>query len=485
MPRPYGGVRSAIATLVGVVLLGGGGSAHARGPAFEIPLDGGAPSPAVPRATGATRDFPWVGERSGYRRLMKIIDWLSDDPLHAAELVRAGVKQPIPKLERGLALGYERRDDVEDAIAAWQKVRETARDVRLVAEAERRLNLLRAEVERARARPVHCPDDRPALFAVTDGEGRFAPEREPLVVVHGYGGTPLDLQALVSRFRGTRQVYVVCYESERRTVYQNGRALAQSLLALERQIGRGRDLTIVAHSLGGVVTRLGLAYLKTGRALGRFGTIDVYAVDTPWHGYVGPSDRGFDRVLFGLVRPIFPDGARDMRSRSALFEGDPEASDPVVRAGLFGVALPESVRLHVIFAAEGDVSAHYGRGFLKPFVGKLVGLYARDEEIAQPVGDGRVRNYWRALLESSSYGAMQAEARELADAGRLDEAAMLEILRRHYPIFPGDHMTVLAEQGGGGASFLEHLGTALAAADRARPAQPVATKKSTVRVASR
>jgi hypothetical protein len=481
-------VRNAVATLLVAAVVTTAGAAQARGPAFEIPLDGGAPSPSVPRARSGGGPFPWVGERSGYRRFMKLIDWLSDDPLHAAELVRAGVKQPLPSLERGLALGYERRDDVEDAIAAWQKVRETARDLRLVAEAERRLRLLRAELERARARPVHCPDDRPALFAVTDAEGRFAPEREPLVVVHGYGGTPLDLQALVARFRATRQVYVVCYESERRTVYQNGRTLAQALLALERQIGRGRDLTIVAHSLGGIVTRLGLAYLKTGRGLHRFGTIDVYAVDTPWHGYVGPSDRGFDRVLFGLVRPIFPDGARDMRSRSALFEGDPEAADPVARAGLFGIALPDSVRLHILFAADGDVSAHYGRGFLRPFVKKLVGLYARDEEIASPVGDGRVRNYWRALLESSSYGAMQAEARELADAGRLDEAAMLAILERHYPIFPGDHMTVLAEHAGPGPSFLEHLGAALAAADRARPPRPTIaapTKRSTVRIASR
>jgi hypothetical protein len=463
------------------------GEARARGggPAFEIPLDGGAPAPRA--APPTAKPFPWVGERSSYRRFMKVIEWLSDDPIHAAELVRAQVAQPIPKLERGIALGYERRDEIEAAIAAWEKVRSTARDLRLVAEAERRLSVLRAEIERARRRPVSCPDDRPALFAVTDDAARFAPEREPLVVVHGYGGAPIDLQARVARFRTTRQVYVVCYESERRTVYRNGQTLARSLLALERQIGRGRDLTIVAHSLGGIVTRLGLSYLRVAGALRRFGTIDLYAVDTPWHGYVGPSDRGFDRVLFGLVEPIFPDGARDMRSRSSLFEGNPDAKDPVMRAGLFGITLPDSVRLHVVFAAEGDVSAHYGRGFLKPLVGKLVGLYARDEDIIAPGVDSRVRNYWRALLESSSYGAMQAEARELADAGRLDERAMEEILERHYPIFPGDHMTVLADHPG--ASFLAHLGDALAAADRARATRlattSTPTKASSMRMASR
>jgi hypothetical protein len=159
------------------------------------------------------------------------------------------------------------------------------------------------------------------------------------------------------------------------------------------------------------------------------------------------------------VRPLLPRGLHEMRAESRLFAGDPRAADLAERRGLYGVALPDHVALHLVFAADGGRIANYTQGFLQPLAGQLVAWYTRDVPVR---GDARLVNFWRALRDSAAYAAFSFSARDLADADRLDERAMQQLLRRHFPIFPGDHTGVLSA----GSHFLDYLAT------RLRGAQP-------------
>jgi pimeloyl-ACP methyl ester carboxylesterase len=300
--------------------------------------------------------------------------------------------------------------------------------------------------------------DKAAIYAVGNGPADFHPEREPLILVHGIEGDPKDLQAIVNRFKDDPkyQVYVLCYDDYHRETSLNGKDMAEELRTLQcRTLGPGRNVTIVAHSMGGIVTRQALDELAAGPGKGieKFGNVRFLAADTPWHGWPGPSDQGVQGVFMDIARPFMPAGLTDMRGQSAMFAGDPKSSDPAARAGLLNVELPDNVETHLVFAQQGNEILHYGEGFLAPLASDLVGLYRDDKPVS---GEPRLMNYWKAILSSSDYDAFADEMRDLADAGKLDENAVNSALSRYYPTFPGDHTGLLAEHPGE-RSFLDYL----------------------------
>jgi hypothetical protein len=304
------------------------------------------------------------------------------------------------------------------------------------------------------------PGDGGALYPLGDGPAGFHPERDPLVLVHGIQGAPHDLQAAVERLRGGRfQLFAVCYDSYHRRTSANGDDLAGQLRLLQRALGGGRDLTLVAHSLGGIVVRQALDRLATDddHPLARLGRVRFIAADTPWHGFPGPSDQGGDAILMSLARLLLPEGLDDMRARSAMFAGDPASTDPVARAGLLQVDLPDNVEITLAFAAQGDDILNYTRGCLAVLPDLLVSHFCDDLPVR---GEPRVMNFWRALLSSSQYDAFADEMRDLGDARKLDRPTALAVLQRHFPLFPGDHMGILAEHPGS-RSFLDFLDTQL------------------------
>lgn len=304
------------------------------------------------------------------------------------------------------------------------------------------------------------PGGRAVLYALGDEPTAYAPHRPALVLIHGLSGRPADLQAVVDRFRGgPYQIYILVQDDWRRRVSQSGADLAEELGGLGRA-RPGRSLTIVAHSMGGLVARLALNLLAVDpRApLGSFSDVHLHALDTPWHGYRGPSDRGADRVRMAFARPFLPPGMWDLRARSALFEGDPASANQAMRVGLLNVPLPAHVSVHLSFAESGDEVLDHDEGDLRPLARQLVAYY-RDE--APVRGEAPLRNFWRALLSSRAYYPFQDAMRRLADAGRLDEAAARRLLHAHFPRLPGDHHGVLSEKPGR-YSLLDHLQQQLA-----------------------
>lgn len=201
------------------------------------------------------------------------------------------------------------------------------------------------------------PGDRGALYALGSGPADFHPERTPWVLVHGREGDPSDLQSIINRFRAAPiQLYILLFDDLHRRTSLNGIDLAEELRALQQRVlGPGRELVLIGHSMGGIVARRALNELTLGarRGIEQFALVRLIAVDTPWHGYPGPSDRGADRLLIGLARAFLPAGYLDMRVRSAMFQGDPQSPSPVGRTGLLDVQPPGNVIIDLVFAERG------------------------------------------------------------------------------------------------------------------------------------
>lgn len=276
-----------------------------------------------------------------------------------------------------------------------------------------------------------------ALYAL-DSEGEFYTDKEPLLLIHGLEGGPKDFQAVVNRLRGSAeyQLYVAAYPDFEQRTSLNGKEFAAELRRLIGAIGAGRDITIVAHSMGGIVTRQALNDLVSEGGLETFGRIRVFAIDTPWHGYPGPEDG----LMMSFARPFLPAGLQDMRAVSPMFHH------------LYSVELPDSVSLHLVFADRRTEVMDYTDVPVSELVGKLADYYSYDTEIR---GEPIVMNFWKALLSSDAYSGCQEEMRRNADAGMLDDAMVETVLRRWYPKFLGDHVSVLHEHDEGG--FIDYL----------------------------
>jgi hypothetical protein len=300
------------------------------------------------------------------------------------------------------------------------------------------------------------PGGLAAIYALGANQDDYHPERDPLLVVHGIEGAPADLQAIVDRFRRSRfQLYALAYPDWNRRTSINGDDLADELRSLAGGLGAGRSFHVVAHSMGGIVCRQALNELAAGQVGGadRFGALQLFTADTPWHGYPGPSDSGFEGAMMNVARLFLPPGLDDMRAESAMFQGDPGSPDPAAHAGLYGVELPDHFSIEVAFAAASEEVFDYTEDVLAQLPAKLVDYYLKETPVR---GDPRLMNFWRALLSAEPYWDLQEAARELADAGRLDAGSMLSLLERNYPRFPGDHLGVLREHAGQ-FSFIDYL----------------------------
>lgn len=288
-----------------------------------------------------------------------------------------------------------------------------------------------------------APGRRPALYAVADSQGHYQRTRPAAVLVHGLAGHPADLSLLAEQLeRAGYQPYALFFDDMGRYVRDNGSGLAAAIAGLSRShLERGQDLIVVAHSAGGLIARLAINLLAAAGELRRFGEVHLYAIDTPWHGYVGPSDATMlGRLRMRLVQPFMPDGMEDLRAESALFAGDPTSDNPALARGLLRYPLPPEVHVHLCFAQQGNQVQDYTEGLLSQLSEHIAAYY----QFARPVrGEARLQNFWFALISADVYFAFQDELRGLADRGLLDAERVRQALLRHFPRHPGDHVSIL------------------------------------------
>ncbi len=279
-----------------------------------------------------------------------------------------------------------------------------------------------------------------ALYPLGRFRNDFDRGRTPLLFVHGINGDPKGLQPLVDHFRGKGfQMYALCYDDSGRRTSLNGFDMAGELRKLPRFMN-GTEIGIIAHSMGGIVTRQALNDLECARDRGiqRYTRVHFIAIDTPWHGYGGPSD-GF---LMALARPFMSDGYEDMRAQSGMFLGDEDAPRLTARQGLLRVALPRQVRVDLVFAKRGDVVEDYTEGDMAELVEKLVPFLEGRENLE---GSQQFINFYDALTSARGWKDFRNELGPAIRARRLTARAVGKGLARHFPRFAGDHVSVLRD----------------------------------------
>ncbi len=283
-----------------------------------------------------------------------------------------------------------------------------------------------------RDQPMLRPKKAGAIRPLGD-PASFRPDAEPLVLVHGINGQPADLQAVVQRFRNDPrfQLYIYAYDDMGQRTSINGRQLAEEIHARFSATPR---LTIIAHSMGGLVTLSALCVLADDP---QAPPMRVLTIDTPWHGFSGPADSGMGSVAMWFARPFLPDGLEDMRSESRMFVGG-GSRDPLDTQGVYGVDLPADLELHMVFAADGDAILNYREGKLALLSKTLAGHYADRTPVT---GEPELVNAWRALQRSSDFPAFEAAAQTDPTPDAIERQ-----LEHYCPIFPGDHTGVLTEQ---------------------------------------
>lgn len=290
------------------------------------------------------------------------------------------------------------------------------------------------------------PGGKAAVYAVAPTAADFSADKEAVILVHGLGGNPADLQSLATRLARIPkyQLYILAYDDLFRRTSLNGEDFAEELEQLVEsapQSAPARGITILAHSMGGIVSRIAMNRIVARGTDRRFEHLRLVAIDTPWHGYAGPSDHGAGGVLMDISRPFMPDGLEDMRARSDMFK---QSAGPTER--LSHAMLPSHFEVRLLFGRERGVVLRVGEGSLSLLGKKLVDYYCREQPVR---GDAQLENYWHALVSSSQYFAFQEEMRHYADQGQLTVSIAESLLEKHYPNFSGDHMTMLQADGPG------------------------------------
>jgi pimeloyl-ACP methyl ester carboxylesterase len=291
---------------------------------------------------------------------------------------------------------------------------------------------------------------RAALYALGDSAADYHRERVPVILVHGIRGAPKDLQAVATRLKATLpqlQLHVLAYDGWHRRTHESGNDFAEELRTLQKSLGADREIVIVAHSMGGLVSRWALNELSIGPGKGveKFKRVRLLTLDSPWHGYGGPSDRGIEGWFMAVARAFIPDALEDMRARSAMFQGDPKSKDPAAREGLLNGILPTNVEVEVVFAQEGTDIWDYTEGPLVQLAPKLQAYFTDETPVR---GDPWLVNFWNALIQARAYIPFQEELRALGDKRMLVTGHVRAALLKHYPRFPGDHVGVLKEHPG-------------------------------------
>ncbi len=117
----------------------------------------------------------------------------------------------------------------------------------------------------------------------------YDPHKIPVLFVHGAVGTPRDWKHLVGSLDRTRFQPWLAYYPTAPHLDKLGRGLVRALAALQVKYGFSR-LILVAHSMGGLVTRAALNYTIENVSTKRLVHVPAFiSISTPWNGHSGAA----------------------------------------------------------------------------------------------------------------------------------------------------------------------------------------------------
>jgi hypothetical protein len=319
-------------------------------------------------------------------------------------------------------------------------------------------------------------ENKGALIPVAGKDGKFHPERTPVIIVHGIAGDFDDktIKPLLERLKNdeTKQVYVYGYHDIEESQNDNGVQMAKEINDLIKANPEIKNVDIVAHSMGGIVAKRALNELYEGnkQPMQNFGQVGFkfVAVDTPWHGYF-PDDHsegrvqprqqsnpsGWSDIMTGSNDlPISSKGAfklagaSGMKADRKLFQGDPQSQNKAERAGVIDVKLPGNVEVQLLSAKDSGV-AKDARKYIAKLSDKDVIKLARALRDGQPEqffkpSQIQELGYFKMLMQDSDWPKAQAELFDLLELEPPNQVENIKkIIEKYMPSFKGGHSEVL------------------------------------------
>jgi pimeloyl-ACP methyl ester carboxylesterase len=173
----------------------------------------------------------------------------------------------------------------------------------------------------------------------------YDPDRIPVLFVHGINGTPRNFERLVGSLDKSRyQAWVVSYPSGMRLSWV-ARGIYQVMQVLHVQL-KFEELHIVAHSMGGLVSKGTLNICRTNRSCDYIHSYTT--ISTPWNG-VASAENG--TKWSPTVVPVWWDLAPSGQYITTLFD----------------TPLPEDLVYHLIFGfrSSGGFSGESSDGVIR------------------------------------------------------------------------------------------------------------------------
>ena len=162
----------------------------------------------------------------------------------------------------------------------------------------------------------------------------YDPERIPILFVHGAKGFPENFSAIIQNLDHDKFQAWVAYYPSGASLELLGKHLKQSLLELNLQYGFD-EIILVAHSMGGLVTRRALIADESDEGKHSFNVPLFVSIATPWNGHASAKD--------GVTKApaVVP----------SWFEMVPD--NPFIK-NLFSHPLPEKTRFIMFFSFDND-----------------------------------------------------------------------------------------------------------------------------------
>jgi pimeloyl-ACP methyl ester carboxylesterase len=252
-----------------------------------------------------------------------------------------------------------------------------------------------------------------------------------VVFVHGAAASMGDFRVVSERLRRVPvEQYFFDYDESGRETSLNAQDLGNALMQFRLwQHDRTCRVVVIAHSMGGLVARAALNVL-TGTPASRLGTVEVITVDTPWHGYTGPSDQGLNALMMLFAMPFVPNGFRELRARSNFFQN--------LNAG----QLPTHLRYRIYFAADGAQVVDYSEFPNSTIVDYILSRYQENPR-SQVVANPQVRNLWDAMVSSAQFPDFDHMLQRYIHRRQLSVETVTLALEQTFSHFSGDHSGVL------------------------------------------
>ena len=180
----------------------------------------------------------------------------------------------------------------------------------------------------------------PLQFARDIGYGLYVDEpfvndKPVIVLVHGMNDSPLRFQPLLKKLNRERYQVARFYYPTAMKIAANGEVLGRML---ERVMQRAPEtrFVIVAHSLGGLVSRSAIEYLQTQNKAAA--VTDFFSIASPWGGHE-LAKLAVSRSP--LIMPVW----RDL------------ADDGEFLQQMYARPLPKTLRFHLLYASAGGLKA--------------------------------------------------------------------------------------------------------------------------------